>query len=146
MLQDLNPRFTDAWQLFGGDGGWLARNAITGKLQEWKPAADYSCHCVFMNWSLEFMTWQDARKVFGRLTECLLPGGLMILKYHLAEDKLDGENEHLSMATGQVLRSKDLWLKLGEELRDYDLYATMHADLHADFDPQGMLIFRKRQN
>ena len=70
----------------------------------------------------------------------------MILKYHLAEDKLDGENEYLAMATGQVLRSKDLWLKLGEELGDYDLYASMQADLHSDFDPQGMLIFRKRQN
>ena len=70
----------------------------------------------------------------------------MILKYHMAEEKLDGENEHLSMATGQVLRSKDLWLKLGEELDEYDLYASMQTDLHAYFDPQGMLIFRKRQN
>ena len=70
----------------------------------------------------------------------------MILKYNLALDKLNGRSEYLELKTWQVFRHPDLWLKLAEELDDYDLYATIEGDISENYDRQGMLVFRKRQN
>ena len=63
VLQDLNPLNIERW-ILSDEGRGFEKYAIEGRLQDWIPEPEHRFHLVFMNWSLEYMGWEEARIVF----------------------------------------------------------------------------------